>query len=149
MPRNEEEVMRNIVILNQQLRYVRDCPQVILSFEGQTERDLIFTLVMMRVLLTKSLPTKKLFDQAKPPLQLQLEKVKKVGVLRKKYAKEAAVCRVRVDSASFLRTDHSVDLYRARQAVISQLQSIFGDIRDYNGGMIAKQLENFFKLREM
>ncbi|GAG53438.1 unnamed protein product, partial [marine sediment metagenome] len=34
---------------------------------------------------------------------------------------------------------HSIDLYRAREEIIKQLNLCFGDVRDYNGGMIDRQ----------
>ena len=45
MPRNEEEVMRNILILSNQLRYLRDIPQMIISFDEQADTELSFTVV--------------------------------------------------------------------------------------------------------
>ena len=68
-------------------------------------------------------------------------------MLRKKHPKEATVFRVKLSSFPFLRDDQSVDLFRARQTVVQELQKIVGEIRDYNGGMIAKQIELFETLQ--
>ncbi len=149
MPRNEEEVMRNIITLSQQLRYPRDLPQVIISFDEQTDLELSFTIVFLRV-LQKGMPSiQELFQRAKTFLKFIPDRVKVVGLLRKKYPKEATVFRVRLPASSFLRQDHSVDLLKARQLVISELQRVAGEVRDYNGGMIAKQQEQFFGLKSL
>ena len=59
----------------------------------------------------------------------------------KKHRKEASVHRVKVPKEQFLRRDHSIDLYKARQTVVSEISRVVGEIRDYNGGMISKQNE--------
>ncbi|MBS0651328.1 MAG: hypothetical protein JSR93_09215 [Verrucomicrobia bacterium] len=147
MPRNEEEVMRNIITLAQQLRYPRDLPQVIISFEEQTDLELSFTIIILRV-LQKGMPSiQELFQRSKTFLKFIPDRVKIVGTLRKKYPKEATVFRVRLPASSFLRQDHSVDLLKARHVVTSELQRIVGEVRDYNGGMISKQQEQFLGLK--
>jgi hypothetical protein len=54
MPRNEEEVMRNILTLSHQLKYTSDLPQVILSFEEQTDAEIAFTVVLVRLIKRRS-----------------------------------------------------------------------------------------------
>jgi hypothetical protein len=141
MLRNEEEVIRHIVTLSGQLKFVRDLPQVILSFERQTETDLIFNVILVRILFPESLSIQNLFDQKQLLLTYIHDRVKRVGMLRKRYPKEATVFQVSFKSYPFLRDDHSVDLYKARQEVIKDLERVIGEIRDYYGGMIIKQLE--------
>ena len=141
MPRNEEEVMRHIVTLSGQLRYVRDLPQVILSFDEQTESELAFNVILVRILLPNAPSVASAFSEHLTFLRFFPDRVKRIGMVRKRYPKEAAVFRVSFDSTPYLRNDHSVDIYKARQDVIAELQRIFGEVRDYNGGMITKQLE--------
>lgn len=148
MPRNEEEVMRNIVLLSQQLKYIRDMPQAVISFDAQTEEQLSFTVVLLRLLGQKDPSLKTLFLQAKAALKLHDLEVKHVGRLRKKYVKEASVFTVRLDKRPFLRKDYSLDLFKARQSVYTELSSILGEIRDFNGGILSKQNEVFNELRQ-
>ena len=61
MPRNEEEVMRNIITLSNQLRLSRDLPQVIINFEEQSSKQLSFTVIWLRVLKPADLPIKNHF----------------------------------------------------------------------------------------
>ena len=147
MPRNEEEVMRNIVVLSDQLKSARDIPQVHINFDEQTTEWLQFTVICLRVLREGDSALRALFE--KSGMQFIPDRVKQVGVVRKKYPKEATVFKVQLLPQPFLRTDHSVDLYKARLAIVKELQRILGDFRDFNGGMIAKQQEQFFALKSM
>lgn len=149
MPRNEEEVMRNILTLGGQLKYVRDLPQVIISFDKQTDFKISFTVILVRLLKNNPLSIEEMFLKADTTLDFFPEQVRGVGYLRKKYAKEANVFRVEVDKINYLREDHSLDLYKARRAVVFELANIVGEFRDYNGGLITKQNEVFCDLRDM
>ncbi|MBJ7449531.1 MAG: hypothetical protein JHC93_04130 [Parachlamydiales bacterium] len=149
MPRNEEEIMRHIVTLSNQLKFVRDIPQVILIFDEQTENKLCFTVVLLRLLRQDSKPIHEHFIDGNTFLEYGHDRVKVVGSLRKKHPKEANVFQVKLEKGRFLREDHSVDLYKARQVIMLELGRIIGEIRDYNGGMISKQNETYDALREL
>lgn len=148
MPRNEEEVMKYIITLSQQLKYSRDLPQVIVSFEQQSDHDLLFTVICVRLLHPETLPLLELLHPSKTKFHFILERTRKMGVLRNKWIKEASVFSVRLPIAPFLRPDYSVDMYEARQELVSEIEHKIGQVRDYNGGMIAKQMENFRDLKD-
>ncbi len=141
MPRNEEEVLRNIMSLSRQLRFVNDMPQVIITFDEQKGEDLSFTVILLRVRSADSPTLQEMFAKSSSPLKYIPDRVRRVGHLRKKYVKEATVFRTTIDSSQFLRRDCSVDMYKARQYIFSELCKLIGEIRDYNGGMIYKQNE--------
>lgn len=144
MPRNEEEVMRNILTLSRELKFLKDIPQMIITFDEQLEHELSFTVVIVRILRPDDLPLKDLFSKIKPIF----DRVKVVGMLRKKYPKEASVFRIKIPNDKFIRDDHSLDLYQARLSVAAEIQKMIGSVRDYNGGMISKQNENFILLKK-
>ena len=148
MPMNEEEVMRHVVTLGGQLKFSRDLPQVILSFHGQTDQKLYFTVILARVLLPHLESAEELLEKL-GDLHPQIERVKKIGMLRKKYFKEALVFKVELQLTDFLRDDQSVDLYKARLFVLKELEKVVGEVRDYNGGMISKQNEVLSALHEL
>jgi len=148
MPRNEEEVMRNILLLSHELKYVRDIPQVVISFDTQTESELAFTVILLRILQSKEASLEEIFRLSKSSIRFQDFDVKSVGLLRKKYVKEANIFSARLDKKSFLRKDYTLDLFKARQAVSAELALILGDIRDFNGGILSKQHELFHELRQ-
>lgn len=147
MPRNEEEVLRNIMSLSRQLRFVNDMPQVIISFDEQRGSDLFFTVILLRVHAENAPTVQQLFAASQTKLKYIPDRIRRVGHLRKKYMKEATVFRTTVNSENFLRPDHSVDLYKARQYVLSELSVLIGEVRDYNGGMIYKQNELLASLK--
>ena len=147
MPRNEEEVMRGILALSQQLKMTRDLPQVTISFDEQTSSDFCFTVIIMRVLLPESQPIEELLKKSE--LDVTFDRTKKVGMLRRKYVKEATVLRVRMENSDFIREDFSVDLLNARAHLVQEIQMALGEIRDYNGGMISKQSESFLQLKKI
>ncbi len=143
--RNEEEVMRNILILSRQLKFVHDIPQVIVNYSKQTASSLCFTIILLRLLK----PGTTSLQKEQSVLKFIEYDVKIVGHLRKKHPKEANVFEIRVDKHLFIRDDYSIDLYKARESVINQLTSIVGEIRDFNGGMISKQAEALSELKAL
>ncbi len=141
MPRNEEEVLRNIMVLSRQLRYVTDMPQLIISFDAQQGGELLFTLIVLRVLGDKQQPMSSLLCCKSEEFSIAAERVRILSSLGRKHHKEAGVFRARLKSDLFLREDRSVDLYQARQYILGRLAASLGEVRDYNGGMIEKQNE--------
>lgn len=149
MPRNEEEVMKNILILSNQLKYVQDIPQVIINFHKQTATHISFTIILLRVHKPDDVPLSKLFKKFKSSASFSDHEVKSVGCLRKKYPKEANIFEMQLEKKDFLRKDFSVDLNAARRHVYNVLCEMVGEVRDYNGGMISKQSEVLNALKKL
>lgn len=149
MPRNEEEIMRNILSLSSQIKFLRDEAQVFISFDEQTHANLFFTVIVVRVVAPGAESLQELFNREPTRLKYIHDRCKMVGLLRKKYAKEATVFRVKIPSELFLRADHSIDLNRARQTVVNEMTKVIGEFRDFNGGMITKQNESLSGLRDL
>lgn len=149
MPRNEEEIIRNMLALSSQIQFVRDIPQVWINFEEQTHSHLFFTVILARVLKPGSCKIGDLFRASNTFMEYLHDRTKEVGFVRNRYVKEASVFRLKLPKERFLRPDHSVDLHKARRVVVKELFRIIGDIRDYNGGMISKQDELLGTIREL
>lgn len=149
MPRNEEEVIRNIILLSKQLKYVKDIPQLIITYEKQTEEDISFIVILLRLIKDDTLPLKEYFSYSQTFLKFLSDEIKIVGSLKKKYPKEANIFRVLIKKSAFYRKDYSLDLQKARQTVVSELAKILGDFRDYNGGMILKQNQALDSLKNL
>jgi hypothetical protein len=147
LPRNEEEVARNLIILSQQLKYVRDLPQVSIHYEKQTESELCFSIIMARLLLAETKGLREQLLRGGGDIKFSIEEIREIGKLKRKFPKETAVLRVSLDKAPFFRPDYSIDLLRARQRVAYELGRIIGEYRDFNGGMILKQEEALLVLR--
>ncbi|MEI8365742.1 MAG: hypothetical protein WCF65_04910 [Parachlamydiaceae bacterium] len=149
MPRNEEEIIRNILSLSSQIKYLRDIPQVFISFDEQTHTHVFFTVILVRVERSDNLSIHEMFKNSNTSLKYIHDRIQNAGSLRRKHKKEATVFRVKLHKDQFLRADHTIDLNRARQIVIEELFNIMGEIRDFNGGMISKQHEVLIDLKAL
>ncbi len=149
MPRNEEEVLRNIMVLGRQLRFVSDLPQVNISFDEQRSQEICFTVILLRVQKMGGEQAAELFARTPSCLKITPERMRNLGPLGRKHYKEATVFRAHLELQPFLRQDHSVDLYQAREKVVSEISRVIGEVRDYNGGMIHKQSEVLFALKRL
>jgi hypothetical protein len=147
MPRNEEEILRNIILLSKQLKYVKDLPQLIITYDKQTVKEISFTVILVRLIKTKTTPLKELFSYSDTFLKFSNEEIKVIGKLKRKYPKEANVFKLSLKKEPFFRKDFSLDLQKARQILVMELSKIIGDFRDYNGGMILKQSEALNNLK--
>lgn len=148
IPRNEEELYRNIISLSQELKYVNDLPQAIISFHEQHYDVLKFNVILLRILHPTSLSLHELSCKLPPDDRIILERVTPVGTIRKKYPKEANVFSLEIESRHFLRKNHSVDLLKARQYVVKTIEKLVGDFRDYNGGFLLKQNQQLESIKE-
>lgn len=149
MPRNEEEIMRNTLLLSQQLKFVNDLPQVIISFNTQTEESLLFTVILVRIVRSNTRPLEEIFASIPSEIQIKEIETRKVGLLRKRLPKEANVFKISLNKKKFIRKDFTIDLFRARQIVSKELGRILKGIRDFNGGILSKQQEVFQELRTL
>ncbi|HEX2583069.1 MAG TPA: hypothetical protein VHL30_03030, partial [Chlamydiales bacterium] len=147
MPRNDEEVLRNLMALSRQIRFVSDIPQVIISFDETSGSDLQFTVILVRVQEVGDPSIQELFARKKTGLKYIPDRVRNLGAIRRKF-KEGTVFRTTLSKGKFLRSDRSVDLYKARRFLFEEISSVVGDCRDYNGGMILKQSEQIAALKE-
>lgn len=150
MPRNEEEVMRNLITLSKQLKLVKDPVHLMISFEEQCDSEITFAVQLSRVISSKTAALPELFRRAKAAHgnlpQIIADRVRAMGPLKKNYQKEVAALRVKFSRTPFTREDHSIDLYKARLYVAKAFELIFGKIRDYNGGLYTKEMETFLEL---
>jgi len=142
MPRNEEDTIRNLIVLSNQ---IKDLPQVSIHFEKQNIHELTFTVIIAKLLKAKGAPLQKLLE--KSPLRLDIDDIRVTGYLKQKYAKEAAILRISINKKTLFRPDNSVDILKARQKVVAKITHCIGEFRDFNGGMILKQEESLSHLR--
>jgi hypothetical protein len=146
MPRNEEELIRNLIVLAAQIRYVRDLPQVSIHYEKQSDTDLTFTIIIARLLKGNVEPIRKVLE--KTNLKFDIDDVRTMGYVKHKYPKETSILHINIEKRAYFRADRSVDLMRARQKIVQEVTRTFGEFRDFNGGMILKQNESLAQLRE-
>ena len=150
MPHNEEEVLRNILVLSNELRGPQDIPQIIITWRGQSETSLTFHVTLVRLISEGAEKGLEALFETSPELISFLNSSKKiVGQLKSKQLKEANTFLLECPKTPFLRQDHSVDLLRAREFIVSSLKKLIGQVRDFNGGMIGQQNQLFTSLKEL
>ena len=142
-PRNEEEVLKDFVLLAKQVTHPSDIPQVIVHFDRHDPHQLIFRVILIRVKRIEEVSLEKRLEVLKEISNVTIERVKILGMIRKKYPKEACVVTYRLKTILFVRDDHTIDFQKARLQVMQNLMKVFGPVRDFEGGMIAKQAEAF------
>lgn len=147
LPRNEEEVMRNMLQLSREIKFVKDLPHVIIQFRNQTQQKLVFDLILCKVRLDGDETLADRFMEETGDITFRFERNREVGDVRKKTIKDAYLFQVDVDIKNFLRRDLSVDLSRARQTLLEKLKEHIGPLRDFNGGILSKEKELLVKTR--
>ncbi|MDX8430584.1 MAG: hypothetical protein SNF33_02090 [Candidatus Algichlamydia australiensis] len=147
--RNEEDAFKNIVHLARQLRTVNDPPQVSVNYFKSDRNNLIFTVLLVRVVKSEHRSIRELLEEHREDF-VRLEKVDvhKVGLIRKKHTKEAIIFDIAMDAKKY-STELSSDVYRARQGVIELLIKIFGEVRDSNGTLVAKQVDALSRVKKL
>lgn len=139
---NDEEIYKNILVLSQEINSLQDLPQVSITLDQQTRKEIIFRITLVQVAPFHRFSLKERFIDAifVPQRTLVVRHIEEHPI-------EAHLFRLHLPrNVSFLRSDGSLDFYSARQEVIALLRSAVGDFRDYNGGVLIKQhelLQNF------
>jgi oligopeptide transport system substrate-binding protein len=149
IPYNEEDLLRNFLLLSQQIRTTKDVPQVIVQFHRQSDTALEFHVTVVRVIRKGQeegpLPpftTSEITECI--PLRSSI-----LDTLRTQHVKQGLVFLVQCFKENFLRRDRSFDFLKARESVVNCIESSFGRVRDLNGGLIYQQhqlLENIHHL---
>jgi ABC-type oligopeptide transport system substrate-binding subunit len=145
MVRNEEEVLRNILTLRQEIRFLQDLPQVMISFDYQTLSELVFFAIIVRIGRQDFFQYLK---QNSREILCLFERIQIVDYLDKNHPIEANVLKLHLPKdSSLLRGDSSFNFYLAREKIASLLYAALGDFRDYNGGIIIKQGESLSQFK--
>lgn len=147
MTRNQEEVLRNILTLSQEIEKTTDLPQVMMSFEQQTTEEFVFNTICVRLENYNSPPMENLTKQKTPFCLWVLERKQLV-----KYINEqpifAYIFRVLLSPhVSILRSDGSLNFFAARHKIGNLLKDCIGEFRDFNGGILIKQEETLLAIR--
>ena len=150
IPQNEEEIMRNILLLSNEIRFVRDMPQMIITFQGQSDSTIRFHVTLLRICKDENTPTLDVeFAKVSQLVEFVSTSRKVIGHVRNKYPKEANTFLLECRKAPFMRVDHSVDLSRAREFIFASICQALGPVRDLNGGLMSQQNQLLVGLKEL
>lgn len=146
--RNQEEVLRNILTLSQEIDQLSDLPQVMISFETQSSEEVIFTVIAVRAENQLSISLENLIHYDSSSCHWILEKKQTVRYLEHHQPIIAYLFRVLlVPDSTILRNDGSLNFFVARQKIAASLKLNIGEYRDFNGGILIKQEETLLALR--
>jgi oligopeptide transport system substrate-binding protein len=139
IPQNEEDIVRNLLLLSQQVKTTKEIPQVIIQFHGQSEQALDFHVTLVRLIKKGqqdlSFPSPESSETTRViPLRVCI-----VERFRQTYSKQGLVFLVQCAKEPFLRHDRSIDFLKARESVLHSVELAFGNVRDLNGGLIYQQ----------
>ena len=144
--RNQEQVLKDLFRLNQEITHIDDIPQVMISFDQQYDRYLRFIVITVR-LQGKNDPSINELVTSDNNGIITYERSQLLGTFEDK-VKEASILTFDIGPLEkFMRSNSSIDLAKARREVHDLYIKKFGDFRDYNGGMLIKQQENFDKFQ--
>ncbi|MEM8727242.1 MAG: peptide ABC transporter substrate-binding protein [Chlamydiota bacterium] len=148
--RNEEEVMRNLLILRNETSSVRDIPQVIILYDNHTHREITFTILLVRVKKNTDSPVLDLLKAHKENEEYIDGHVYFLGNVSQDSIIEGNVFKIRLKNISrFQRKNASIDYNLLQKRIAECLQTGLGEIRDYNGGIFLKQYERLEELKRL
>jgi oligopeptide transport system substrate-binding protein len=139
IPQNDEDLLRNLLLLNQQVKTSKDVPHVIVQFHKLTRDSLNFHVTLVRC-------AKRGSSDISPPLKVPsdisrclLLRSSILDTLPRNFEKQGLMFLVECSKEKFLRRDRSVDFLKAREVVVHFIESTFGKVRDLNGGIVYQQ----------
>jgi oligopeptide transport system substrate-binding protein len=146
--RNQEEVLRNILTLSQEVDRHSDLPQVMISFETQTSEEVTFTVIAVRAEDNLSPSLEHLIQHDSSSCRWILERKQLVRYLENHHPIVAYLFQVLlIPDHTILRSDGSLNFFAARQKIAALLTANIGEYRDFNGGILIKQEEALMGLR--
>lgn len=140
---NMGELYKNLLILSKEIRSIYDPPQVYITLDQHTGKEIIFNLILVQISPFQRLPLKERLTEC----QVLSERMVPIRSLED-HPIVAYIFRLSLPRThSFLRSDGSLDFYAARQKITSLLTAAIGEFHDYNGGLLVKQQELLFSFK--
>jgi hypothetical protein len=147
LPFNEEALLKYVTILSKELNK-EDIPQVVISFDRQSQDVFSFHLIVLRYVTAHSASICSQLQAVCPSYRWVEEQVKRMSLSKAVRGKEASIIKVLMPKLAFFRKDFSLDLGKARKAISAILTEAIGEYRDYNGGTTEVQQDAFHVFKE-
>lgn len=146
-PFNEETLLKYVIILSKELNK-GDMPQVVISFDRQSQDVFSFHLIVLRHVRSGDPFLRERLEFLCPAYRWVEEQVKRISCAYTESCKEASIIKVVIPKLFFFRKDFSLDLGKARLAISAVLTEAIGEFRDYNGGTAEVQNLAFAAFKE-
>jgi oligopeptide transport system substrate-binding protein len=147
LPQNDEDTIRNSVLLSQQIQEVDDPPQMTVHFQGQTVDELVFHVTYIRIVDHANRDTPPLFVEQTGFVKFNLLSCFVFGTIDD-HVKQVSVYKVLCTKEPFFRLDHSIDFLKSREFVTHCVDEALGKARDLNGGLICQQYDLLKKVKK-
>lgn len=143
MGSNKEEIYKTLVILNREIQATNDLPQVHISLDRQTDKEIIFRIHLVQIAPAYAISWNNLFLDCLF-ISEHISIIKKI----KQYPVQAHIFRLHfAREYRLLRSDGSLIFYAAREKVVAALTKALGEFRDFNGGIFYEQQEIFQRFK--
>ncbi len=135
IPQNDDDLLRNLLLLNQEITRINDKPNVIIQYHEQTDEMISFYVTLVRVIKNsqKNIPVSLAATES---IRSILLNASLLDTLKESYVKQGLEFLVQCRKTHFFRRDRSIDFIKAREAVLRYLEKTFGRLRDLNGGFM-------------
>lgn len=143
IPENNEQTLKDVLRLHQEVSDINDIPHVSISFKEQSSSSIRFVVIIIRVVREGGPFLREKIFNFWSDVEIELEKV---DPFLDGHVKETLVLSLEMLSSLFYRKNYAIDLLKARQYICMTLEQIMGEFRDYNGGLLSKQTEQFNSL---
>ncbi|MGL4348053.1 MAG: peptide ABC transporter substrate-binding protein [Chlamydiales bacterium] len=144
MASNREEIYKTLVVLNGEIQVPDDLPQVYISLDKQTDKEIIFRVHLVQIAPAYPISWNNLFLDCNFVSEY-ISTLKKL----KNHDIQAHIFRLHFPRESkLLRSDGSLIFYAARQKVVTALTKALGEFRDFNGGIFYEQQELFQEFKK-
>ncbi len=142
LPVNEDDNLRNILLLKKHLKTATSVPQMVVHFHGQRKQYIESLVTLVR-------NSKSSFSEIfVPNKQIQLIQDIDVGSYRSTVKIEALTLIVSCPKSECIDADFSIDYMKARDWTVSVIQKTFGPVRDLNGGLFLQQRDFLHRLEQ-
>lgn len=144
MASNREEIYKTLVVLNGEIQVANDLPQVYISLDKQTDKEIIFRIHLVQIAPAYPISWNNLFLDCMFVSEY-ISTLKKL----KNHDIQAHIFRLHFPRESkLLRSDGSLIFYAARQKVVTALTKALGEFLDFNGGIFYEQQELFQEFKK-
>lgn len=136
--RDEVEIMRGIIELSKGIQNAQSIPQMRLDFKHLSQKHLVFSVTILRVLKKNSTPYRKHFEAVGSHLFHNFE-TRLVGLIENRFLKEVTSFDLHLPSANYKDPLQRLEILRAREHALKLLRKVIGEFVDCNPNQIPKQ----------
>lgn len=146
---NDEDALKNLALLSQEIDSEDDLPQVSIHNIGQAAYTYYFMVLIVRPWKNDAIDLRSLFESNSHNWKFNIERQGESFDHTNNLTKESCVCTV-----SLQKDPHSIkyekrETYEKIKSILEFLESKLGDIRAFNGCFISEQLHAFNQYKQI